>query len=92
MYIKLECELKLRLTWHHVLPGSVPVLAAEARYPAGDEDHEADGDAADDEEQLEVDLAVAAGEPVAALAADVAAPADDALTVAVAEVALRLGR
>ena len=71
---------------------AVPVLAAEAGDAAGDEDHESDGDAADDEEQLEVDLAVAAGEPVAALAAHVAAPADDALPVAVAQVALRLGR
>ena len=71
---------------------AVPVLAAEAGDAAGDEDHESDGDAADDEEQLEVDLAVAAGEPVAALAAHVAAPADDALPVAVTKVALRLGR
>ena len=83
----------LVLTWHHVLPGgAVPVLAAEAGDAAGDEDHESDGDAADDEEQLQVDLAVAAGEPVPALAAHVAAPADDALPVAVAEVALRFGR
>ena len=82
----------LVLTWHHVLGGAVPVLAAEAGDAAGDEDHESDGDAADDEEQLQVDLAVAAGEPVAALAAHVAAAADDTLPVAVAEVALRLGR
>lgn len=66
---------------------SLPIATAKAGDSAGDEDHEADGDASDNEQQLEVDLAVATGEPVAALARYVAA-GDDALPVAVAEVAL----
>ena len=76
------------LTWHHGLP---VVPAAEAGDAARDEDHEADGDAAHDEEELEVDLAVPASVPVVALAGDVGA-ADEALPVAVAQIALRRSR
>lgn len=76
------------LTWNILL---VPVSAAETRNPAGDDDHESDGDASDDEEKLQVDLAVAAGKPAAALARDLGAGVDDALPVAVAQVALRRG-
>ena len=66
------------------------VAAAEAGHAARDEDHEADGDTADDEQELQVDLAVAAGEPLPALAGDLLAP-EHALAVAVAEVALGRG-
>ena len=66
------------------------VAAAETGHAARDEDHEADGDAADDEQELQVDLAVAAGEPVPALAGDLLA-AEHALAVAVAEVTLGRG-
>ena len=69
-----------QLTWHHVFVPAVPVLAAEAGDAAGDEDHESDGDAADDEEQLEVDLAVLAGEPGVAVTGDLSA-VEDALAV-----------
>ena len=55
------------LTWHDIL-GLVP--ATEARDTASDKDHEADRDAADDEQELQVDLAVAAREPIPAFASD----------------------
>lgn len=48
------------LTWYVPLP---LVLAAEAGDPAGNEHHEGGGHCAHDEQQLEVDLAVLAGEP-----------------------------
>ena len=64
---------------------SVP--ATEAGDATRDEDHETDGDEADDEEELQVDLAVAAGEPVSTLAGHFLA-AEHALAVAVAEVTL----
>ena len=79
----------LGLTWDGVLV-VVLVPAAEGGDSAGDEDHECDGDTAHDEQQLHVDLAVAAGEPLAALAHHVLA-GQHALAVLVAKVTLRRG-
>lgn len=76
------------LTWDVILAVSTPVPAAEAADTTGDDDHEDDRDAADYEEELEVDLAVSSGEPLAALAADLRV-FDHAVPVLVAKVALR---
>ena len=66
------------------------VPAAEAGDSTSDEDHETHRNASDDEQELQVDLAVAAGEPVPALAGHLLAT-EHALAVAVAEVTLGRG-
>ena len=72
------------LTRHDVL---VFVSAAEARNPAGDEDHQADGHATDDQQELQVDLTISAGEPISTFALHFSGADDDAFPVSVAEVA-----
>ena len=48
------------LTWHH---GLALVPTAEARDSARDEDHEADRNATNNQQQFQVDLAIATGVP-----------------------------
>ncbi len=72
------------LTWHEVLP---LVATTKARNAARDEDHEADGNATHDEQQLQVDLAIATREPFATLARHFARAFDDAIAVTVAQLA-----
>ena len=80
---------KNTLTWNTVAL-SVPIPTAEAGDATGDDNHEDDGDAAHDEEELQVDLAVLPGEPGPTLTGDGALP-NDALAILVAKVAFRCG-
>ena len=75
------------ITWDGLLP---PVPAAEAGHAAGDDHHEADADRAHDQQELQVDLTVLAGEPGVAVAADLGA-VEDTLTIPVTELALSAG-
>ena len=75
------------LTGQTLLP---PVPAAEAGHAAGDDHHEADGDTTDDEEKLEIDLTLLAGEPRLTLTLNLVI-LDVAHAIAAAQVA-RLGR
>ena len=74
---RLKTFLKASLTWAGLLS---PVTAAEAGDAAGDDHHETDADCTHDQEQLEVDLAVLAGEPGVAVTGDLGA-VEDALAV-----------
>jgi len=62
------------------------IAAAEAADSAGDEDHQGNGNAADDQQQLQVDLTISACKPISAFAGDHGA-LDEAAPVAVAGVA-----
>ena len=64
-----------------------PVFATEARYSAGNDHHQTDGDSSDNEEQFQVDLAVLAGKPWVAVAGDVAG-LENTLPVPVAQLTL----
>ena len=75
------------ITWDGLLS---PVPAAEAGDAAGDDHHQADADGAHDQQQLEVDLTVLAGEPGVAVAADLGA-VEDALAIPVTQLTLGAG-
>ena len=67
-----------------------PVPATEAGDSTGDDHHKTDADGSDYQKELEVDLTVFASEPSIAVTRDLRA-VQDALTVPVAELALRTG-
>ena len=75
------------LTRDGLLP---PVSATEAGDSTRDDHHETDAHSADNQEELQVDLAVLAGKPSVTVAGDLRA-VEDTLTVPVTELALRAG-
>ena len=75
------------LTRDGLLP---PVSAAEAGNSTRDDHHETDAHSADNQEELQVDLAVLASKPGVTVAGDLRA-VEDTLTVPVTELALRAG-
>ena len=75
------------ITWDGLLP---PVPAAEAGHAARNDHHQADADRAHDQEELQVDLTVLAGEPGIAVAADLGA-VEDTLTIPVTQLTLSAG-